>query len=303
MIVVFGSLNMDLVFRLPVLPVAGQTVLTPSFGRACGGKGANQAVAAARLGARVRMAGRVGRDEHGDILLEALASDGIDAHAVLPGQEPTGIAIVAVDEAGENLILVASGANLEARAAQVPDDWLGPSTTLVLTLEVPHAEVFALGRLARSRGARVVLNAAPAGPVEADAIDVLVVNEIEVKAVAAFAAIQARGVIAQARALARAWRALIVVTLGSTGVRAFGPDGAWSVTAPSIRPVDTTGAGDAFVGAFARALDQGLDVAEALRHGVAAGACACLVEGAQPSMPNTARHRAMLARVPAPKSN
>ncbi|MEX2650442.1 MAG: ribokinase [Alphaproteobacteria bacterium] len=298
MILVFGSLNMDLVFRVPVLPAPGQTVLTPTYARACGGKGANQAVAAARLGATVRMAGRVGRDEHGDILLEALAADAIDAGAVLPGQAATGVAIVAVDSRGENLILVASGANLEARGEQVPDEWLDRATTVVMQLEVPYAETFALGRRARARGARVVLNAAPAGPVEPEGCDVLVVNEGEASALAKLAGLRVRGATAAAKALARAWDRLVVVTLGSKGARAFAPDRTWAVDAPKIEPVDTTGAGDAFVGALAAALDAGRDVGEALRHGAAAGACACLVEGAQPSLPRARQHTAMLDRVP-----
>ncbi len=281
MIVVFGSLNMDLVLRVPALPAPGQTVLTPTHTRACGGKGANQAVAAARAGAAVRMAGCVGRDEAGDVLLEALAADGVDSSAVTGVAAPTGLAVVMVDAAGENQIVVASGANLEARANQVPDAWLGKGTTVVMQHEVPAAETIALGRRARARGARVVLNAAPAGPVDATAFDVLVVNEGEARAVAKAAGLAG----STGAAMARAWDRLVVVTRGAKGVRAFERDRVATVPALAITPVDTTGAGDAFVGALAAALDADEPWPEALRRGAVAGALACLVVGAQPSLP------------------
>ena len=285
MIVVFGSLNMDLVLRVPALPAPGQTVLTPSHTRACGGKGANQAVAAARAGASVRMVGCVGRDESGDILLEALAADGIDAQAVRGSTRPTGLAVVVVDAAGENQIVVASGANLEARADQVPDDWLGPATTIVLQHEVPAGESRALGRRARRSGARVVLNAAPAGPVDPDTFDILIVNDGEARAAARAAGIAARAATSAARAMAKRWDRIVIVTLGSHGAAAFTPERAFSVAALAIEPVDTTGAGDAFVGAFAATLDRGETLEHALGTGAVAGALACLTLGAQPSLP------------------
>lgn len=285
MIVVFGSLNVDLILRVPALPGPGQTVLTPSYGRANGGKGANQAVAAARAGAEVRMVGRVGRDEMGDALIESLAAEGIDQSAVKGCAAPTGLALIAVDTAGENQIVVASGANLEARAADVPRAWLGPGTTVVLQLEVPHDACFAVGRAAREAGARVVLNAAPAGPVDPAAFDILVVNEGEATAVARAASLAGQGV-AAAGALASAWDRTVVITRGAKGAVAFERGRRLTVPALPVEPFDTTGAGDAFVGAFAAALDGDAGLEDALRHGVVAGALACLVEGAQPSMPD-----------------
>jgi len=302
MIVCFGSLNMDLSLALPELPAPGQTVLTRTYATAAGGKGANQAVAAARAGASVRMVGRVGRDPFGDTLLEGLAADGIDIAGVKECDAPTGIAVVCVDAAGENQIAVASGANLKADAAQVPEGWLNPGATLLLQLEVPYAQCWALGRRARKRGARVVLNAAPAGPVEPDAFDILVVNEGEARAVARHAGLRPRDGTAAARALAARWGKTVVVTLGAEGARAFAPGAALAVKAPAIRPVDTTGAGDAFVGAFAAALDAGEDLAQALRWGSVAGGLACLAPGAQPSMPGAGAIRARLADVPAARA-
>lgn len=299
MILVFGSLNVDLIFRLPALPRPGQTVLAPTYARAHGGKGANQAVAAARAGAGVRMVGRVGRDEMGDSLLELLAAEGIDQSAIQSGGSPTGLAIIAVDAAGENQILVASGANLEARAADVPADWFGAGT-VVLQLEVPYDACFAVGRAARRAGSRVVLNAAPAGPVDPAAFDILIVNEDEATAVARAAGVPGRGT-AAARVLATAWRRIVVATLGAKGAVAYDGERVITVGTLPVTPVDTTGAGDAFVGAFAAALDGGATLEDALRHGVVAGALACLMEGAQPSMPRADAIAARLADCPAPR--
>ncbi|MSP81403.1 MAG: ribokinase [Alphaproteobacteria bacterium] len=299
MIVVFGSLNMDLIVAVPALPRAGQTVLAPTYRTAAGGKGANQAVAAARAGAQVRMAGRIGRDAYGDALLECLAADGVDATAVKECDQPTGLALIAVDGAGENQIVVASGANLAAGAAQVPDAWLGPETILVLQLEVPYAENWDLARRARRAGARVVLNAAPAGPVPIDVFDVLIVNQIEAIQVARHAGLDDRRAPAAARSLSHMSGKTVVVTIGAKGAIACAPDGSWSIGVLPITPVDTTGAGDAFVGAFAAALDAGGDLGSALRRGSVAGGLACLTPGAQPSLPTAAAIAARLGELPA----
>jgi ribokinase len=288
---------MDIVVRVPDLPRPGQTVLAPTYATAAGGKGANQAVAAARAGARVRMAGRVGRDAYGDALLEGLAAAGVDATAVTPCDRPTGLALIAVDDRGENQIVVASGANLAATAAQVPEDWLGPGTTVLLQLEVPYAENWSLARRARAAGARVILNAAPAGPVPDGVCDVLIVNEIEAVGVARAAGLALQGHAAAARALAARAGWTVVVTLGSKGVAAYRGAESWSIATLPVVPVDTTGAGDAFVGAFAAGLDAGLDIPDSLRRGAVAGALACLVVGAQPSLPTAAAITARLAEL------
>ncbi|MCH8197991.1 MAG: ribokinase, partial [Proteobacteria bacterium] len=185
MIVVFGSINADLIMAVNSLPRAGETVLCPSYQVAPGGKGANQAAAAARAGAEVAMFGQVGADGFGDLAVQALADAGVDTAGVLRARAPTACAAIGVDRHGENQIIVASGANLQARADQVPDALLGPENTLVLQLEVPIEEIAALTARARGRGARIILNAAPAGPAP-DAVlrsvDVLVVNGIEAEA-------------------------------------------------------------------------------------------------------------------------
>ena len=187
MILVFGSLNIDLVVRVKSLPAPGETVLGPSYDVVAGGKGANQALAAARAGAAVAMIGAVGKDAFGEIALAELGVAGVDLAGVARKGPRTGAAFITVDRKGENEIVVASGANLKTRQSQVPDAALGTATLVVLQMEVPVRENWALARRARARGARVLLNAAPAQPLPAEALtslDWLVANEIEIAAIA-----------------------------------------------------------------------------------------------------------------------
>ncbi len=291
MIVVFGSLNADLIMAVKTLPRPGETVLCPRYRVAPGGKGANQAVAAARAGAKVRMFGLLGADEFGDLVLSALGAAGVDVGGVDRAEDPTGCAVVSVDAKGENQIVVASGANRKASAAQVPDTALGPGTTLVLQSEVPMEESAALISRARLAGARTILNAAPAGPVPEpalDQLDLLVVNEIEVEALCQGAGPALSEPEAAGRHLAERFGLSSVVTLGGGGARAFGPRGAWTVDALPITPVDTTGAGDAFVGVLAASLDAGDELPDALRRASVGAGLACLAEGAQTSLPDAA---------------
>jgi ribokinase len=162
MILVFGSINIDLVFALPSLPRPGETVLGNGYRSVPGGKGANQAVAASRDGAKVSMVGRVGRDGFGEMMRASLREAGVDVSGVLDSDGPTGCAAVCVDGEGRNLIAVAGGANLLARAANIPEALLTPETTLLLQLEVPVPEVQAAARRAKAKGARVILNLGPA---------------------------------------------------------------------------------------------------------------------------------------------
>ena len=304
MIVVFGSINADLVMAVETLPRAGETVLCPSYQVAPGGKGANQAAAAARAGAEVAMFGQVGADGFGDLVVQALADAGVDTGVVLRARVPTACAAIGVDRDGENQIIVASGANLQARADQVPDALLGPETTLVLQLEVPIEEIAALTARARRAGARIILNAAPAGPVPEAvlrSLDVLVVNGIEAEALCQ--GIGGQGIGGQgtggpeaaAMSLAETFGVTCAVTLGGEGARAFGPEGAWSVDALRITPVDTTGAGDAFVGVLAASLDSARRFEQALHRASVGAGLACLAEGAQAALADGA---AIDARLP-----
>ena len=296
MIVVFGSLNADFVFPVAALPREGETVACEAVLLMPGGKGANQAVAAARAGAEVRMAGCVGGDSFGDLLVGSLQEAGVGLGALERVAAPTGCAAVVVDAEGRNQIVVAGGANLEAKASQIEDGDLGPATTVLVQCEVRPGENRELARRARAAGARVLFNAAPAGSLDPDmlrSVDCLLVNEIEASVVAKAAGLDASGPIEEARALAGAFAMGCVVTMGGGGAYASlpggqRPGGEWQVDALPVEPVDTTGAGDAFVGVFAASLDAGLDVAEALHRASVAGSLACLTEGAQPSLPSAA---------------
>jgi ribokinase len=309
-ILVFGSINVDIVMRVPRLPVPGETVLGGTYLVAPGGKGANQACAAARAGggqdqgARphgphaidggrpgVMMFGLVGDDAWADVALAGLRAAGVDVTGVGRGPGGTGCASILVDAAGQNAIAVASGANLAVRADAVPAAALGPDTTLLLQMEVPAEANWSLIRRARERGARIVLNVAPA-PEPAgslpgdclDAIDVLVMNEIEAAAVRGRPGTPAE----LARELSGRHGLVCVITLGAAGALAVSADGAWEVDALAITPIDTTGAGDCFAGALAAALDMGQDLPRALRYASVAAGLSCLAPGAQPGLPGRA---------------
>ena len=289
MIVVFGSINVDLVVRVAALPRPGETVLAPCYDAVAGGKGANQAVAAARAGAAVRMVGCVGRDGFADLALATLRDAGVGLSAVAAVDAPTGCAMICVDAQGRNQIAVASGANRRVRAARLDDAALGPETTLVLQLEIDHGETRAVIERARSRGARIVLNAAPAAKVPSAALralDVLIMNEIEAGMLAGGAS--AGDPLAVARNVAAAMGVVTIVTLGENGACAFEPGAAWRIGALPVTALDTTAAGDAFVGVLAAALDAGTDLAGALHRASVAGGLACTKPGAQPSLPDAA---------------
>ncbi len=291
MIVVFGSINTDLVIEVATLPRPGETVLAPGYRALPGGKGANQALAARRAGASVAMYGRVGRDGFADTALDELRRGGVDLSGVARGDRATGCAVVCVESRGENQIVVASGANREARMAQIPDSALGSETTLVLQLELDIGETTALIARARIAGARIVLNAAPARAIAETAlaaIDVLIVNRLEATMLAEGLKIRAPDAASAARDLANRLGCLAVVTLGQEGAIAFGPDQAWRVDALVIEARDTTGAGDTFAGVFAAALDVGAAVPDALARASVAAALACLEIGAQQSIPTAA---------------
>jgi len=299
MVLVFGSINIDLVACVSSIPRPGETVLTDRYETLFGGKGANQAVAAARDGAKVRFYGRIGRDEFGRMARAGLVAAGVDVAGVAESVAPTGCAAICVDAAGRNQIAVAGGANLELRAADVPDAALARDTTLVLQMEAPADEVAALIRRARARGVRTVFNLAPARLIDETAllsVDVLVVNEGEAAELA-----RAHATGTTARELSAAFGNTVVVTLGERGAVAATPEKEWSVDALKITPVDTTGAGDAFVGVLAAALDRGAELGAALHRASVAGGLACLTPGAQPSLPAKATIDARLGELALPR--
>lgn len=299
MITVFGSINMDLVARVGRIARPGETVLSPRASSFFGGKGANQAVAAARMcGAgsiNVAMVGAVGDDVFGKACLDNLRENGVDVEAVRIIDEPTGCAFITVDDSGENAITVASGANMAVRAADAPERLLSGASVIVLQMEVPLAESLELARRARKAGAMVVWNVAPVpSAIERMAIadmlattDVLVVNEHEAVAVAAFMGEDVGGDCFKASSiLARMSGLVCIVTAGAKGALAVGPDGTqYRAAARPVTAVDTTGAGDTFVGVLACGLAEKRDLGDAMRRACVAASLSCLTSGAQAGMP------------------
>ena len=304
MIVVFGSMNADLVFSVDALPRAGETVLCPGHSAVAGGKGLNQAVAAARAStdpaSSVQMVGRVGPDGFAPLALQALEDAGVGTEAVTESALPTGCAAVIVDRAGENQITVASGANTDLPPEDLPDDWLGPETVLLLQMEVPLESNWAVARRAKARGARVVLNLAPAKPAPAEVLpsfDLIVLNEIEAGMLASAQGLGAVSGEEAGRAIAARFGVTTVVSLGSAGAAAFGQGEAWHCGALAIEPVDTVGAGDAFVAGLALGLAEGAPLPAMLQRASVMGGLACLVEGAAPAMPSAAEIEARLGEL------
>ena len=212
--------------------------------------------------------------------------------------------MIAVDGRGENQIVVASGANLATAAAQVDDAWLGPDASVVLQREVRAEQSWAVARRARTRGARVILNAAPGGPVPAavlEALDVLVMNEAEARDVAKALGLASTGPAETVRALAAAHGVTAIVTLGAAGAVAAWGTGLWRTGALPIAAVDTTGAGDAFTGVLAAALDRSAAPEVAFHRAAVAGGLACRIAGAQPSLPRAGEIDIWLARLPPPR--
>jgi ribokinase len=238
--------------------------------------------------------GAVGRDALAQAALALLREAKTDLSRVIETDAPTGCAGIFVDREGRNVIGVGSGANLTVRADQVEDALLAPDVTLLLQMEVPATENAALIRRARARGARIVFNLAPAGPLDPDAlraIDVLVLNEAE----AAWLASRL-GTHAEADELHRMLGSIVVRTLGEQGAEAVGPDGAIRVPGCKVRPIDTTGAGDCFTGVLATALDRGMPLSAALERANAAAALCCTCAGSQGTMPTAAEVDAALCR-------
>jgi ribokinase len=292
-VLVVGSLNVDLVMRAERLPRPGETIVGATFHMAPGGKGANQAVAAARLGARVAMVGRVGDDAFGRVVCDAVAAAGVRIDSVrVDATSATGTAQIVVGDRGDNAIVVASGANAQLSVRDVVDAvvaWEGASL-VVLQLEIPLVTVAATVAMATERRVPVVLNAAPAQALPDDlrgTVRWLVVNEVEAEQLASCA-------IASVDDAARAARALrsadqnVVVTLGAAGAVLVHGSEVVHAPAPRLEVVDSTAAGDAFVGGLTAALLHGLSPPTAVHRAVAAGSVACTKAGAIPSLPTAA---------------
>jgi ribokinase len=290
-IVVVGSLNMDLVARAPRLPVPGETVAGQSFATVPGGKGANQAVASARLGARTAMIGCLGDDAFGSHLRAGLESDRIDCRGVRTAAGAcSGVALIVVDDSGRNGIVVVPGANglLAPGDVDAHQEAMAGARVVVLQLETPLATVEHAARRARALGKTVVLNPAPARRLPEGLLacaDFLVPNEIEAAAMTGLTVNSIEAAMEAGRRLRQAGAGTVLVTLGAQGVVAVGSDGARHYPARQVEAVDTTGAGDTFIGGFCAALVRGRPLPVAIGFAQAAAAISVTRPGAQPSIP------------------
>lgn len=292
MIVCFGSLNVDFVFELAEMPQPGQTLLAERFRTEAGGKGANQAVAAARDGADVVMVGAVGGDALAEVALQNLSAVA-DIGPVARTAEPTGCASILLDGQGRNMIAVAAGANRRAAAASVDDALLRRADFVLMQMETDAGETAALIRRVRAAGGRPILNLAPAYPLAAEILslcDLVIVNEDEAASLAGWL-----GCDATARSLSARLGTGVLRTLGGDGAEACVDGAVIRVAAVPVAVVDTTAAGDCFVGVLASALDRGLPLAAAMRRAATAAALACARAGSQASLPFADETDALLA--------
>ena len=308
MITVFGSLNVDYVFQVAQLPAPGETVLAENMEVLPGGKGGNQALAAAKAGAKVHMVGAVGKDGLGDIAMAGLIAAGVDTSAVTQNLKPTGTAAINVDSLGENAITVSSGANLEATGKSLDASQLNSQTILLLQMEVSMSAMADLIQRCRDVVANIVWNLAPMQSVELAVlkqVDYLIVNEGELAQLHAdlfngsnSADSSATSTEQQAQDVVALTGQSVVVTLGALGTFAVHENTVLRVPALPISPIDTVGAGDAFTGAFTAALDAGETFHQAMRWGNVAGGLACLETGAQSALPTQAQISLRLAELP-----
>ncbi|MEA5448734.1 ribokinase [Leptolyngbya sp. CCNP1308] len=297
---VFGSLNMDLVCRTPRLPQPGETILGTHFETLPGGKGANQAVAAARLGASTAMVGRVGEDDFGRQLIQGLQQAGVEARGVaMDAGAPTGVAAIAVDEAGRNTIVVVPGAN-----GRVGDDdidrlatRLRPGDLVLLQFEVPLLAVMAAAKAAKAQGARVIVDPAPARddlPAEFfKTVDILTPNQIEVSQITGLSVTDIPTATEAGRQLVQRGVAIAIVKLGELGAVVAAGDRTFHQPALPVKAVDTVAAGDAFNGGLAAALAEAMDLEAAVEFASAVAAASVMVPGAQSSMPERSQVAAL----------
>lgn len=300
MIIVVGSINLDLIARVGRLPRPGETVSGSTFATAPGGKGANQALAASRAGGEVRMVGAVGHDAFAGEALALLAEAGLDLAGVRRTAQPTGTALILVGGDGENMIAVVPGANGDVSSADVERAGLSAGDHLLLQQEVPLETVGAALAAARAAGAVSLLNTAPYHDATAHLLalaDYVIANETEFDLYADALALGGETREERMRAFTESTGRTLVVTLGGDGALAVTPSGTLHVAALPVNPIDTVGAGDTFCGYLAAGLSSGLPFGEALTRAAAAGSLACLKAGAQPSIPFASNVDAAMAGV------
>lgn len=304
-IVVLGSLNMDLVVRSEHIPRPGETVRGEGFSTIPGGKGANQAAAAARLGAKVEMIGRVGGDSFGPLLLENLRAQGVGvAHVRIDPDAPSGIAMIILDAQGENAIVVAPGANgrVSLEDVETARDLLRGARYLIMQFEIPLEVVWGAMSVARELGLQVILNPAPAYPAEAALLrgaHYLVANESEAQTLTGVEVSDLSAAHKAGRALLEMGLPHVILTLGAEGALLLTAEQTVHVPTRKVQVVDTTAAGDAFIGGLAVALLRGFSLVEAVRYATCAGTLATTVLGAQTSLPTAAQVQAFYEGGPA----
>jgi len=291
-----------MIIQMPRIPRPGETILGGRFSMAAGGKGANQAVAAARAGGAVTFVARVGDDMFGKRAVEGFVADGIDVHHVIRDSEaPSGVALIFVADDGENSIGVASGANARLSPADVETarDAIASADVLVMQLETPLETVRAAAKIAADRGVRVILNPAPAQPLDDDLlrrVSILTPNETEAELLTGIRVDDEATAGKAARALLARGVQTVLITLGARGAFLAAPEGGLPVPGFKVEPVDTTAAGDVFNGALAVALSEGRSLKESVRFANAAAALSVTKLGAQPSAPSRKEIDAFLAK-------
>jgi ribokinase len=285
MIIVFGALNIDVIMPVASFPKPGETVLTSiDYLSTPGGKGGNQAVAAAQDGAKVAFVGKVGDDSFGRRCVASLKNHGIWASGVGISDRPTGCSTIAVNTTGDNFVITAPGANLDATNDQVPDEVLGKKNILLTQMEVTPKETFAVLERAKKMGATTIFNASPAGRVsikKITAVDYLIVNEIEARQLAEGLGVSAADPKDIALNIARTANLTCLITLEAAGSIAAQGDKVYAVGALPVKVVDSTGAGDVFCGIFAASLQKGMDWLAAWHRASIGASLACTRMGAQ----------------------
>ena len=287
-IIVIGSLNADLVVKSPRFPQPGETISGEDLQIIPGGKGANQAVAAARQGVGVAMVGWVGSDSFGPFLLENLKSNQVNTSHVLVDESATGTAIIVVDANGQNSIVLSPGANGKVTPADVDSASFLNAKLLLLQLEIPTPTVLRAAQKARENGLTVILNPAPAKSLPAELlanVDILIPNESELALLTNLPVNDASSAEVAAKELLKLGIKTVIVTLGSKGALFVTSTQVTHIDAYKVSVVDTTAAGDAFIGGFASAMLSGSSLEESVRYGCACGALATTKFGAQPSLP------------------
>jgi ribokinase len=299
-IVVVGSSNTDMIVQTPHLPRPGETVLGGTFSTAAGGKGANQAVAAARVGGSVTFVARVGQDGFGDQAVQGFADEGIDVdYIVHDSQAPSGVALISVDAQGENCIVVASGANNNLGVADLnaAAGVIASADTVLMQLETPLETVEAAARMAHAQGVRVILNPAPACELSdalLGSVSILTPNETEAELLTGITVTDEASAQRAAEVLIGRGVETVILTLGAAGAYVYSEGFQGIVPSYPVEPVDTTAAGDTFNGVLAVALAEGRSLEQAVIFANAAAALSVTQLGAQPSAPDRERVEAFL---------